>query len=245
MNGLENHRNFLKGHLWDQWDALERDQQKGLPVPLPQKPYGGDETFVDLVAQKDFTVGSIPLINALERRRSCRKYTGESLNLEELSFLIWAVQGITGDSEGRRTAPSAGGRHPFETYLAINNVEGVKPGLYRYLPMEHRLLIMGRSEGLDMKVVEACKGQKFVAKGAVVFMWTALPYRAEWRYSLIAHKMVAIDAGHLCQNLYLACQSIDAGACAIGKYKQDKMDALLEVDGVDEFAVYAAVVGKV
>jgi SagB-type dehydrogenase family enzyme len=245
MKGLEDHRNFLKGYLWDRWDDLERDQQKGLPAPPPQKPYGGDAAFVDLVAPKDFTVGNIPLINALERRRSCRKFTGQPLNLEELSFLLWAVQGVTGDSEDRRTAPSAGARHPFETYLAVRNVEGVRPGLYRYLPMEHRLLVMDRPEGLDMKVVEACKGQKFTAEGAVVFMWTVLPYRAEWRYSLIAHKMIAIDAGHLCQNLYLACQSIGAGACAIGKYAQDKMDALLGVDGTEEFAVYAAVVGKV
>jgi SagB-type dehydrogenase family enzyme len=76
-------------------------------------------------------------------------------------------------------------------------------------------------------------------------MWTTIPYRAEWRYSVIAHKMIAMDAGHLCQNLYLASESIGAGTCAIGAYNQAKVDAILGVDGEDEFAIYIAPVGKI
>jgi SagB-type dehydrogenase family enzyme len=245
MTSLEDHRNFLKGYLWDRWDELERDQQKGIPAPPAQRPYGSDAAFVELIGREGFTVGNMPLLYALEKRRSVRKYSSEGLSLEELSFLLWSVQGITGDSEEKRAAASAGARHPFETYVAVRNVEGVKPGLYRYLPLEHRLLVINEDDGLNERVAKACKEQVFVAKGAAVFVWTAVPGRAEWRYSLIAHKMIAVDAGHMCQNLYLACQSIGAGTCAIGKYSQDEMDALLGVDGTDEFAVYAAVVGKV
>jgi nitroreductase len=57
--------------------------------------------------------------------------------------------------------------------------------------------------------------------------------------------VIAIDAGHVCQNLYLACAAIGAGTCAIGAYHQEKMDALLGVDGVDEFTIYLAPVGKI
>jgi nitroreductase len=58
-------------------------------------------------------------------------------------------------------------------------------------------------------------------------------------------KVIAQDAGHLCQNLYLAATAIGAGACAIGAYDQAGMDAVLEVDGQDEFTIYVATVGKV
>jgi SagB-type dehydrogenase family enzyme len=98
---------------------------------------------------------------------------------------------------------------------------------------------------LSKKVTRACLKQAFVGKGAVFFVWTALPYRAEWRYSVVAHKMIALDAGHSCQNLYLAGEAIGAGVCAIGAYNQNELDALLEVDGKEEFAVYAGVIGKV
>ena len=67
----------------------------------------------------------------------------------------------------------------------------------------------------------------------------------EWRYSLAAHKVIAIDAGHLCQNLYLACGAMDAGTCAVAAYDQEELDALLRLDGEEEFVIYLAPVGKV
>jgi nitroreductase len=59
------------------------------------------------------------------------------------------------------------------------------------------------------------------------------------------HKLIALDAGHVCQNLYLAVEAIGAGTCAIDAYDQDKMDALLGVDGKDGFAIHVAPVGKI
>ena len=66
----------------------------------------------------------------------------------------------------------------------------------------------------------------------------------EWRYGHASHKVIAIDAGHVCQNLYLACEAIGAGACAMAAYDQEALDRPLQVDGEDEFAIYLASVGK-
>ena len=141
--------------------------------------------------------------------------------------------------------PSGGSRHPFETYLLINRVNGLEPGFYRYLPLEHKLCFLWADAELVGKVNDACRGQTFVGEGAVVFIWTVIPYRAEWRYSFVAHKMIAMDAGHLCQNLYLASEAIGAGTCAIGAYHQKNIDEFIGVDGKVEFVVYVARVGKV
>ncbi len=67
----------------------------------------------------------------------------------------------------------------------------------------------------------------------------------EWRYDITAHKVILLDAGHFCQNLYLGCKAIGAGTCAIAAYDQEKMDQLLKVDGEEEFAIYLAPVGKI
>jgi len=67
----------------------------------------------------------------------------------------------------------------------------------------------------------------------------------EWRYGLAAHRVIALDAGHVCQNLYLACEAIGAGTCGIAAYNQEAIDQLLRVDGEDEFTIYLAPVGKV
>ena len=67
---------------------------------------------------------------------------------------------------------------------------------------------------MPRKLTEATLEQPFVGRAAVVFIWTTIPYRMEWRYGLAAHKVIALDAGHVCQNLYLACEAIGAGTCA-------------------------------
>jgi len=83
-----------------------------------------------------------------------------------------------------------------------------------------------------------------VGAAAVTFVWTAIPYRMEWRYGLAAHRVILLDAGHVCQNLYLACEAIGAGTCAAAAYDQEKIDGLLGLDGKDEFVIYLAPVGK-
>jgi len=242
-------RKLLEAGPWGQWLKQDTDQRQKVPPPPLQKPYPADAKLIDLVAAKDLTVGNMPLIEAINRRKSRRRYAAEALTLEELSFLLWAVQGVQqiakkGEAT-RRTVPSGGSRHPFELYLVVNRVNGLAPGLYRYLPLDHKLCFMRADPQLGKKAARACRKQAFVGKGAVVFIWTTLPYRAEWRYSIVAHKMIALDAGHSCQNLYLAGEAIGSGICAIGAYNQEELDALLKVDGTEEFAVYAAVVGKV
>ena len=239
---LDDRRQFLKSGRGSEWENIKRDQTKGVPTPPFQKPYLEDAPLIDLVAPGDLTVSDLPLVEAINRRRSHRKFTREPLSLEELSFLLWSTQGVKGfRGDGvatLRTVPSAGARHPFETYLLVHWVDGIKPGLYRYLALEHKLCFL-RSP------VEPVADRWFLQNCAAVFVWSALPYRTEWRHSTFAHKMIALDAGHVCQNLYLACEAIGAGTCAVGVYWQDEMDALLDVDGVDEFTVYVAPVGKV
>ena len=123
-------------------------------------------------------------------------------------------------------------------------VTGVKKGLYRYLPLENELVFLREPRQMEERLTRACLGQRFVAQAAVTFVWTTLPHRMEWRYSLAAHRVILIDAGHVCQNLYLACEAINAGTCAVAAYDQEALDELLQVDGNNEFAIYLAPAGK-
>lgn len=249
MKSNDENRNFLKAHRWDSFDNMETDQRKKHPAPPVQKPYPNDAVLIDLLPPDILQVGNVPLIELIWGRMSHRKYTAEFLTLEELSFLLWATQGIREIPENRkytlRTVPSGGARHSFETYLLIQRVQGLRSGLYRYLPIEHKLYFIQDEVDISEKISDGCRGQKFVGNAAVVFVWSTIPYRAEWRYGPIAHKMIAMDSGHVCQNLYLACGSIGTGTCAVDAYDQTKMDALIGLDGEDEFVVYVAPVGKV
>ena len=250
MNAIETYRFFLKDTIRKSINFRDTDQNQGIPAPPIEKPFDPDATIVALPKPDQWktAIGQLDLAAAMAGRKSRRNYTTETLSLAELAFLLWATQGVRQQSGGNpafRTVPSAGARHSFETYLFVMRVDGVPKGLYRYLPIENALLFLSAAPDMHARLSQACFGQTFAAKGAVTFIWATLPYRMEWRYSLAAHRVILIDAGHVCQNLYLACEAIGAGTCAIGAYDQEQLDALLNIDGTNEFAVYLAPVGKV
>lgn len=253
MEYPKDYRKFIKADGWAEWSAEghENDQGRGVPRPAPEKPYSADAKLIDLIAPEEFALGDMPLWEVIARRKSRRKYTDAPLTLEELSFLLWSTQGVRDVrnlADGTltfRNVPSGGCLHAFETYLCINRVTGLAPGLYRYLPIEHKLLFIREIPDMPERVAEGCRDQSFAGTAAAVFVWTTIPYRMEWRYSIVANKIIAQDSGHLCQNLYLAAESIKAGTCAIGAYDQKKMDELIGVDGEEEFVIYVAPVGKV
>jgi SagB-type dehydrogenase family enzyme len=246
---LEQYRYFLKDSVRLIIDFRQTDQNKGVPLPPIEKPFALDSKRIDLIAKNEWqTIASVDVMSAIQNRRSHRLFRPEPLTLEELSFLLWATQGIRkrlSAGNAYRTVPSAGCRHALETYLCVLNVAGLEVGIYRYLPIEHQLLFEFSEEQLSEKIVAATLDQSFVGRAPVTFVWAAIPYRMEWRYDLAAHKAIALDAGHVCQNLYLACAAIGAGTCAVAAYHQELMDQLLRVDGQDEFTIYLAPVGKV
>lgn len=243
------YRYFLKDSIRKEINFSQTDQNRGINIPPIEKPYQADAVRIDLVKPGEWkNIARIDLIAAIGNRESRRAYIKEPLTLEEISFLLWATQGMRGEvisGHAYRTVPSAGCRHAFETYLVVLNVKGLNQGIYRYLPLSHQLLFEFSEDHLAGKIVDAIFRQPYPGDASVTFIWTAIPYRMEWRYHLAAHKVIAIDVGHVCQNLYLACETIGAGTCAIAAYDQEALDRLLRIDGKDEFVIYLSPVGKV
>jgi len=247
---IRNKRNLIKSR-WPELKREESDRKQGVPLPPMQKNLEPGARLIDLPDPDELTRAfgqELSLSDAIGRRQSHRKYSREALKLQELAYLLWASQGVRKKSSKAtfRTVPSGGARQPFETYLFVQRVEELERGLYRYLPLDHQLAFL-RPEGdfsapLEELLDEALLQHNFGA--AVSFIWTAIPYRSEWAFDTEAARLILLDAGHLCQNLYLSCEAVSCGTCAVGAFDQEKVDQLLRVDGEEEFCIYAAPVGK-
>ncbi|MBR3000911.1 MAG: SagB/ThcOx family dehydrogenase [Oscillospiraceae bacterium] len=243
-------REFVARWEYDEaeYEGYQTDQElKKIQPPLAKAPM--TDCVMDL--PKDFSCLSIDndFLHIINSRESHRVYTGETMTLEELSYLLWCTQGvkeIRGKSYATlRTVPCGGARHEFECYFAVRNVDGLEPGLYHYLPMHHQIEYLGDVEDLDVWIKESLCGQAWAATANVVFYYSAVFYRAEWRYGISTHRVLLIDAGHITENMYLAATSIGLGGCAIGALDGKRVDEAFGLDGVEEAAFYAMPVGKV
>ncbi|TRO77483.1 nitroreductase family protein, partial [Desulfuromonas acetexigens] len=157
-------RHFLTDRIRLEVDWRRTAQSRGIAPPPAQKPAPEGATLIPLPDRESWAIPPCDLEEAIARRESRRRFLPSPLSREELAFLLWSTQGVRArlhEAAVLRTVPSAGCRHPFETYLAIFRVEGLAPGLYRYLPLDHALLLEQTPDQLSARVVAAARGQGF------------------------------------------------------------------------------------
>ncbi len=226
-------------------------QSQNAPQPPLELPLAPGAQLIPLPTPSGLVLPDMGLKAAIERRCSVRAYREQPLNLAELSYLLWLTQGVkevTKRPVTLRTVPSAGARHAFETYLLVNRVEGIEPGVYRFVATQHALTPLAPAHLVQGswcdEITHACLDQKQIPGSAVTFLWVAVPERMTWRYVERGYRYLLLDAGHVCQNLYLAAEAIGCGVCAIAAYDDDLLNAALDLDGENLFAIYAASLGK-
>jgi len=252
MSKIQENRNFMKCPNF--FEGMKKtDQQKSVMHPPHNK-----EAVRELIVLPSFenVVKNDSYVNLLDVRRSVRNYdTDAGMTQAELAFMLhtaFGIQEIRG-AKGEasiRPAPSGGARHAFELYAAVQNVEGLEAGVYRYVPTANvgekivSVEYVGAIENHPETIVEMLAKQGWTKTAPVVIFITSVPYRAEWRYDEMAHRVVLIDLGHIGQNIMLSAASLGLGSCCLAAFDQKRSDKVLEVDGNDEFVVYAITVGK-
>ncbi len=232
---------FQTGTKYDR-DRIIRERPERGRRPARHKIYSDVEKIVLPEPERD---GGTPLWRTIRQRRSVRNFGPEALSLPELSQLLWAVQGVTGriNAFALRAAPSAGALYPTETYLIVNSVAGLEPGIYHFDAENHALACL-RKGSFAREASAAALGQHMAARAAVVFLWSSVFDRAKWKYGQRAYRYVYLDAGHIAQNLALAAVALGLGSCQIGAFFDDELNELIGLDGENESVIYLSVVGR-
>jgi len=187
-----------------------------------------------------------PIWEVIAQRRSIREFSRQPITFSELSQLIWATQGVTSEASGFefRATPSAGALYPIETYIVVNRVKEISPGIYHYNVKEAKLSLLKEGDfGSDL--CQAGLDQEMLEEAACVFVWTAIVERSKWKYRERAYRYIYMDAGHIGQNLYLAATALNLGCCTVGAFFDEEVDRLIEVDGKEEISVYLGAVGRI
>ena len=250
---IKTKRNFMKCPDFST-GMVESDQEKKLTQPPLCIEKKGEA--IELSINLEDAICKTSYMELLDKRRSERVYDENAvMSQSQLAFILWSSQGIQ-EIRGKnyatfRPVASGGARHAFETYFIVRNVDGLKPGLYRYLPLEHvgekhvSVEFVKEIENHDECISDMLVGQKFAAFASVVIFLSCVAYRAEWRYSHMAHRVALIDLGHVGQNWMLSATAMELGSCCFAAFDQKVCDDVLELDGFEEYTVYACSVGKI
>jgi SagB-type dehydrogenase family enzyme len=225
------YRSRLSGGLdWNNKPDIYKQIQNSKKIKLP-KP-------------KEITKKTLDF--CIKNRKSIRDFTEEPINLDQLSYLLWASTGIQREEHGYefRTAPSAGALYPIETYIVVNNVTDLANGVYHYSIKDHCLEEV-KTGDFGIKTANGALGQGMCARAAVVFIWTTIFQRSKWKYGQRAYRYIYLDAGHIAENLALVSTALGLGSCQIGALFDEEINEIVDVDGENESTIYMSVVGNI
>lgn len=184
---------------------------------------------------------NLSIEEALKQRRSIRQYKNEAFNLQQVSQLLWAAQGLTSPI-GLRTAPSAGGLYPLEIYLVSGNVQNLPAGVYHYLPTQHALVLMMTGDHRK-ELAAAAHEQNDIQDAAIDLVIAANYQKTHSKYGNRSERFVDMEAGHVAENIYLQSVSLVLGTVSLGVFDETAVKRTLGLPR-EEVPVYIMPVGK-
>lgn len=191
-------------------------------------------------------LGHVTLAAAIANRRSRRGEGRRPLRLDELSALLHAAYGVTGDlgdpGQAARAAPSGGALYPLELYVVALQLEGVEPSLHHYDPSRHaleRLRVLDRCEDVG----RLTPYDELLTGCSALVIVSAMFWRSRFKYGARAYRFTLIEAGHVAQGLLLAAAAIGLAAVPVGGFYDRRVDAFLGIDGLYEASLYLLPVG--
>lgn len=169
--------------------------------------------------------GQFSVEEAIQRRRSVRRFGRGSLLLAEVSQLLWSAQGVT-HRDGFRAAPSAGVLYPLELYLVVTDVEGLPAGIYRYRPQRHELLRISTDE-VRKQLASAALGQSWVRRAPALLVIASVYERITGKYGRRGRRYAHIEVGHAAENVYLQATALGLGTVFVGAFDDSEVQNVL------------------
>jgi SagB-type dehydrogenase family enzyme len=165
----------------------------------------------------------------LSTRRSRRSFKEGAISLKELSCILWASQGIT-SKDGKRTVPSAGALYPLEIYVVAGENESLEPGIYHYDTPNHKLVkVVDKDKRKELNSATRA-GRTYIENAPLSIVITAIYDRTTKKYDQRGIRYVHIEAGAVCQNIYLQAESLNLSTFAIGAFDDSEVKKVLQTD---------------
>lgn len=211
----------------------------GKSVPLYKKYEGAPKVKLPTAAFEGMSVE-----NAIRERRSERYFADRPLSLKQLAQILLSADGVTYSGGGYdfRAAPSGGALYPIEIYVIACNVDALADGLYHFQVSDNSLELVKEGD-LGKQIHKAANEQDGVGLSPVTLILTARFDRSTVKYADRGYRYIYIEAGAICENIYLQATSLGMGTVAVGAFNDDAVNRLLGVDGIDEATLLIMPVG--
>lgn len=228
-------------------DSIAKQKEKNITNPSPPLYWRNTGNAIKLPQCPPTQSGQ--LFEVMQRRRTTRNVECASISLQHLTESLYAGLGITGFVQTEtallplKMTPSGGARNPFEAFVWVRNVEGLDPGVYHYSALEHSLQFVTHSPNAPPQ--EYVQRQDWADNMPAIVFLVAVLERVTWKYNdPNAYRVVMIEAGHIAQNMMLACANNKLTACPTAALNHTQISNMLGLSSITQTPIYALLIGK-
>lgn len=225
------------------------------PEPRPVPHWPGQQR----VTLPEVTLPAAPLAQVLRQRTSHYARYGQPLPLSDLAGLLTGAAGIVDTRTithpgghfqvQRRPYPSGGGRYPWRLHVLAYQVTQLSAGHYVFDEHTRQLVRFGTVPPVGLlerssPFLNPATPDVLPARDVAAWVFPVLDYtylKAHYHHRAYRHAM--LECGHLTQNLCLMAAALHLPHLTIGGFYDDAVNALLHLDGVNEFTAYMLPVG--
>lgn len=175
-----------------------------LPLPLPKPPPGKS------------AAAAMDVHTAISHRRSVRRYSQQPVPLAALSSILAGMAQPPQLSDAIRVD------------LVVNRVEGLAPGIYRYLP-QHALLPVAKGD-FAARAQQAALSQDVIGDAAAVLVLSA-DTRRTLAHGARGYRHAFLEAGLVGERWLLGAVAHGMAACPVGAFYDDEAAALVAAKG--------------
>lgn len=196
----------------------------------------------------------LPVGEAIERRRSVRRYADEPLSLEQLSTVLYHAARVVHaycdpvlGEHALRPYAAGGARSELEVYVIANDIEGLPAQAHYYDAREHQLIGVGRRDEDQERLnrwVQAATGGALTRDPPALLVITAVFARIMWKYRGISLPVIYKNTGCLIQTLYLVATALDLAPCAVATADEEVACRWLGLDPLIESPVACFLLGR-
>ena len=241
------HFSNLDNEFADNVTSAKKQRQRALTDPSPKLFWKNNNDAIHLPPCDKMESNHI--LEIMKRRRTRRNVLPESISLQQLSECLYAGVGITGFVQSEtavlplKMTPSGGARNPYEAYILVRDVLGLEAGVYHYSAIEHSIkFISALPEKAPKTFVQ---NQDWADEMPAIIFLVAVLERVTWKYSdPNAYRVVMIEAGHIAQNMMLACTNNELTACPTAALNHSEISEVLGLSAITQTPVYALLIGK-
>lgn len=173
-----------------------------------------------------------PFSHVFESRASLRTYGERPLTDRQLGEFLYRTARVTERFDAEVEAPqgrismefvkcpypSGGGLYELEIYPVVASCEGIAPGLYRYDPVEHQLVVVAdKNPDVDRLLRYASDSTGTPPENLnVLFVLAARFDRIAWKYASVAYALILKNVGVMFQSMYLVATAMGLAPTALG-----------------------------